>query len=162
MAVFLRRMLGIGKLPDDMREQVQSEGVLFLAEFVPVTRRFSGRVPGHVAKGNISSYVGALVITSQRVIATLSSVPKRAGRTIDQRWDAAQTGAVSAEISASGLKLELDIGRVDPSFSGHLSLNYKTTIPEEVLTTLPTRFLAFDVPREYVLRAVGVPAPRPI
>jgi hypothetical protein len=46
------------------------------------------------------------------------------------------------------------------SFRGHLSLHYKDAIPEVVLTTIPTRSLAFDVPREYVLRAVGVPAPR--
>jgi hypothetical protein len=160
MPVILRRMLGIGKLPDEIRAQVEGEGVMFLAEFVPVTRRFSGRVPGHRAAGSITSYVGALVLTSQRVLGTLSAVPKRAGRAIDQRWDAPQTGAMTAEISSAGVKLDLDIGRVDPGFSGHLSLNYKTTIPDDVLTMLPTRSLAFDVPPEYVLRAVGVPARR--
>jgi hypothetical protein len=158
MAVILRRMLRIGKLPDDMRAQVDSEGVMFLAEFVPVTRRFSGRVPGLRSTGSISSYVGALVLTSQRVLGTLSSVPKVVGRAIDQRWDAPQTGAMTAEISSAGLLLDLDVGRVDPSFSGHLQLKYKTTIPDDVLTMLPTRSLAFDVPPEYVLRAVGVPA----
>ena len=161
MAVFLRKLLGIGKLPDDVRAQVEAEGVVFLAEFLPVTYRFSGRIPGRlVAKGQIRSYVGSLVFTRHRVLGTLSVVPKRAGRAIDQRWDAPQTGAVSAAISKTGLRLELDIGRVDPSFSGNLSLNYKTAIPEAVLTTLPTRSLAFDVPAAYVLRLAGVPAPR--
>jgi hypothetical protein len=159
MPVILRRMLGIGKLPDELRAQVDSEGVIFLAEFVPVTRRFSGRVPGHRASGSITSYVGALALTSQRVLATLSTVPRRAGRTIDQRWDAQQTGTMKVEIASAGVKLELDLDRVDPSFSGRLSFNYKTTIPDDVLTLLPTRSLAFDVPPEYVLRAVGVPAP---
>jgi hypothetical protein len=161
MAVILRRMVGIGKLPDAMRAQVEGEGVIFLSEFVPVTRRFSGRVPGHRAAGSITSYVGALVLTSQRVLGTLSTVPRRAGRAIDQRWDAPQIGAMTAEISSAGVKLDLDLGRVDPSFSGHLSFNYKTTIPDDVLTMLPTRSLAFNVPPEYVLRAVGVPASRP-
>src|SRR5689334_7933237 len=98
MPVILRRMLGIGKLPDELRAQVDSEGVMFLAEFVPVTRRFSGRVPGHRAAGSITSYVGALALTSQRVLGTLSTVPRRAGRSIDQRWDAPRTGAMTAEI----------------------------------------------------------------
>jgi hypothetical protein len=160
MPVILRRMLGIGKLPDEIRAQVDAEGVVLLAEFVPVTRRFSGRVPGHRAAGSITSYVGALAFTSQRALGTLSTVPRRAGRAIDQRWDAPQTGAATAEISSAGVKLDLDIGRVDPSFSGQLSFNYKATIPDDVLTMLPTRSLAFDVPPEYVLRAVGVPAPR--
>jgi hypothetical protein len=161
MAVFLRKMLGIGKLPDDMRAQVESEGIVHLAEFVPVTFRFSGSVPGKAAKGNVRSYVGALVFTSQRVLGTLSVVPKRAGRAIDQQWNAAQAGAVKAAISETGLQLDVDVNEVDPSFNGHLSLHYKDTIPEDVLIRLPARSLAFDVPREWVLRAVGVPAPRP-
>lgn len=162
MALILRRLLRIGKLPGDMRAEVEPEGVLHLVEFVPVTFRFSGSVPGFVAKGkNLRSYAGALAITSQRVLGTLSTVPRLAGRAIDQRWDAAQGGPVTAEFSADGLRLSADVGEVDPAFSGQLSLHYKTAIPEAVLTTIPRRSLAFGVPREWVLRAVGVPAPRP-
>lgn len=158
MAVFLRKLLRIGGLPDDLRTQVDAEGVIYLAEYLPITRRFSGSVPGKRANTNISSYVGCLAITPQRVLCTLSSVPKLAGRTVDQRWDAEQTGPVKADISASGVHIEVNIGEVDPKFHGHLSLNYKTAIGEDVLTRLPRRSLAFEVPPEYVLRTVGVPA----
>jgi hypothetical protein len=157
VAIFLRRLFGIGKLPREMREQFDSEGIIFLAEFVPVTRRFSGKVPGHRASGAIASYVGSVVFTSERAVATLSSVPKVAGRTMDVRWNDPQQGTVKAEISPSGITLEVDIATVDPQFSGQLSLTYKVDIPEDVLTRLPTRQLAFDVPPEYVYRAVGVP-----
>ncbi|MDT5101000.1 MAG: hypothetical protein QOC76_4737 [Mycobacterium sp.] len=85
-------------------------------------------------------------------------MPKLAGRTIDQRWDAPQGGPVKADISETGVHIEVDIGEVDPKFNGHLSLNYKTAIPDDVLMRLPRRSLAFAVPPEYVLRAVGVPA----
>jgi hypothetical protein len=152
MAVFLRKLLRIGKLPDELRAEVQSEGIVHLAEYVPVTRRFTGRVPGMRSAGSISSYVGSLVLTNQRVLGTLSSVPKLAGRTIDQRWDAPQAGTVKAELSETGLLLE-----IDPRCTGHLSLHYKDAIPEDVLMRLPRRSLAFDVPPEYVFRAVGVP-----
>ncbi|UXA04641.1 hypothetical protein KXD96_16675 [Mycobacterium sp. SMC-2] len=161
MAVILRRLLRIGNLPTDMRAEVEPEGILHLAEFLPVTFRFTGSVPGFVSKGTVRGYVGSLVLTSQRVLGTLSSVPKLAGRAIDQRWDALQEGPVNADISSSGLAINVDVGQVDPAFSGQLSLRYKTAIPESVLTTLPRRSLAFAVPREWVLRAVGVPAPRP-
>jgi hypothetical protein len=161
VAVILRRMFRIGKLPTDLRAEVESEGIVHLAEFVPVTFRFSGSVPGLVAKGNVRSYVGALALTSQRVLGTLSTVPKLAGRVIDQRWDGAHDGPVKAEFSEGGLALNVDVGQVDPAFSGRLSLRYKTAIPEAVLTTIPSRSLAFVVPREWVLRAVGVPASRP-
>ncbi len=92
MAVFLRKLLRIGGLPAELRARVDAEGILFLAEYVPVTRRFSGSVPGLKAHTNISSYVGSLVLTRQGVLGTLSSVPKLPGRTIDQRWDAPQAG----------------------------------------------------------------------
>jgi len=140
-----------------MREQFESEGLIYLAEYVPVSRRFSGKVPGLRASGGFASYVGSLVFTSQRAVATLSSVPKVAGRAMDVSWTDRQQGAVKAEISSSGLTLNVDVAAVDPQFSGHLSLTYKVNIPDDVLTRLPSRQLAFDVPPEYVYRAVGVP-----
>ena len=114
MAVFLRKMLRIGKLPDELRAEVEAEGILHLTEYVPVTRRFTGRVPGKRSAGSVASYVGSLVLTNQRVLATLSSVPKLAGRTIDLRWDASQSGAVKAELSDSGLLLEVERRRGRP------------------------------------------------
>jgi hypothetical protein len=71
------------------------------------------------------------------------------------RWTEAQSGAAKTEISSTGLQLDLDVAQVDPKFSGHLSLHYKDAIPEDVLVRLPLRSLAFDVPPEYVFRAVG-------
>lgn len=135
MAVFVRKLFGIGKLPAGLRAQVA------------VTRRFSGVIPGLRASRSVGSYVGSLAFTSQRVLGTLSVVPKLAGRAIDVRWD---------QISSTGLQLELDVADVDQKFSGQLSLHYKDAIPDEVLTRLPRRSLAFDVPPEYVFRVVGV------
>ena len=157
MAVFLRKLLGIAKLPDEMRAEVEAEGIIHLTEYVSVTRRFSGRVPGNRSAGSIASYVGSVVLTNQRVLATLSSVPKLAGRTIDQRWDAPQAGAVKAELSATGLVLDVNVAEVDERCTGHLSLHYKDPLPEDILMRIPRRSLAFDVPPEYVFRAVGVP-----
>ena len=156
MAVFVRKLFGIGKLPADLRAQVEAEGLIYLAEYVAVTRRFSGVIPGMRATRSVGSYAGSLVFTSQRVLGTLSVVPKLAGRALDVRWDQAQSGAATAEISSAGLQLELDVADVDPKFSGQLSLHYKDDIPDEVLARLPRRSLAFDVPPEYVFRAVGV------
>jgi hypothetical protein len=140
-----------------VRAEVEAEGIIHLTEYVPVTRRFTGRVPGMRSAGSISSYVGSLVLTNQRALGMLSSVPKLAGRTIDLRWDAPQTGAVMAEFSETGLVLDVNVADVDPRCTGHLSLHYKVSLPEDVLICLPRRSLAFDVPPEYVFRAVGVP-----
>lgn len=157
MAVFLRRLFRIGRLPSALRAEVDAEGVLFIAEYVAVTRRFRGTVPGLRSGGSIASYVGSLVITNERVLGTLSSVPKLAGRTIDLRFDAPQTGAVHAELSPTGLTLDVDVADVDPRCSGELSLHYKEDIPQDILARLPRTSLAFDAPPEFVFRAVGVP-----
>ena len=156
MAVILRKLFGVGKLPADLHAQVEAEGLIHLAEFVAVTRRFSGSIPGLRSQGSIASYVGSLAFTSQRVLATLSVVPKLAGRVVDVRWDDAQGGVATAEISATGLQVDLDTAAVDEKFHGHLSLHFKDAIGEDVLARLPRLSLAFDLPPEYVFRAVGV------
>ena len=85
MPVFVRRLFGIGKLPADVRAEVEAEGIIYLADYVPVTRRFSGAIPGLRSAHSVASYVGSLVFTSQRVLATLSSLPKLAGPTRRRR-----------------------------------------------------------------------------
>jgi hypothetical protein len=156
MPVFVRRLFGLGKLPEELRAQLEAEGLIYLAEYVAVTRRFSGAIPGLRAAHSIRSYAGSLAFTAQRVLGTLSVVPKLAGRAIDARWDEAQAGAAAVVISPTGVRLDLDVADVDPTYKGQLSLHYKDAIPEDVLIRLPRRSLAFDVPPEYVFRAVGV------
>lgn len=156
MPVFVRKLFGIGKLPPDVRAEVEAEGLVYFAEYVAVTRRFTGAIPGLRSAHSVASYVGSLALTSQRVLATLSSLPKLAGPTVDVRWEAAQSGAATVEIGPDGLLVDIDVSQVDESFTGHLSLHYKTAIPGDVLTGLPRRSLNFDMPPEYVFRAVGV------
>jgi hypothetical protein len=156
MAVFVRRLFGIGKLPDELHAQVETEGLLYLADYVAVTRRFSGTIPGVRLPHGVASYSGSLVFTSERVLATLSMLPRLAGPTVDVRWHAPQIGPARAQISPTGLQVDLDVGEVDDKFSGELSLHYKAIIPADVLSGLPRLSLAFDMPAEYVFRAVGV------
>ncbi|ASW92363.1 hypothetical protein [Mycobacterium marseillense] len=156
MAVFVRRLFGIGKLPDELHAQVESEGLTYLADYVAVTRRFSGTIPGVRLPHSVASYTGSLAFTSERVLATLSMLPRLAGPTVNVRWDAPQTGPAKVEISSTGLQVDVDVSRVDEKFSGELSLHYKVAIPPDVLDGLPRRSLAFDMPPEYVFRAVGV------
>jgi hypothetical protein len=156
MTVIVRRIFGIGKLPTDVRAEVEAEGLIYFADYVAVTRRFSGAIPGLRSAHSVAGYVGSVALTKQRVLATLSSLPKLAGPTVDVPWDGPQSGAATAEISSSGLQVDVDVSRVDESFTGNLSLHYKVEIPGDVLAGLPRRALTFDMPPEYVFRAVGV------
>ncbi len=129
MAVFVRRLFGIGKLPADLHAQVEAEGLIYLADYVAVTRRFSGIIPGVRLPHSVASYAGSLVFTSERVLATLSMLPRLAGPTVNVRWDAPQTGAAKVEISSTGLQVDVDVAEVDKKFSGELSLHYKADHP---------------------------------
>ncbi|MDR3662750.1 MAG: hypothetical protein P4L86_20605 [Mycobacterium sp.] len=158
MAVLLRKMLGIGNLPEEIREQLRAEGIIHVAEFVPVTFRLSGHVPGKVAKSTLRSLVGAIVLTERRVLGTLSSVPKKGAKTVDHQWDAPDGTMVRAELDESGLLLDApDLSAIDPGFSGSMSLRYKTALPQDVLAALPARTFTFDVPHKYVYLACGMP-----
>ena len=156
MPVFVRRLFGIGKLPANVRAEVEAEGVIYLADYVPVTRRFSGAIPGLRSAHSVASYVGSVVFTSQRVLATLSSLPKLAGSVVDIRWDATQSGTATARISPNGLHVDVDVDEIDQTFTGHLSLHYKLDVPADVLARLPRRSVNFAIPPADVLRAVGV------
>jgi hypothetical protein len=160
MPVLLRKMLGIGALPTDDRDAVADETIWHLAEFVPVTFRFSGHVPGKVAKGNLRSYVGALAVTDRRLLGTLSSGPKKAVKTVDQLWSAPAGTMVHASIDSSGVLLDVpDMSVIGRCFTGSMSLRYKTALPDALLEQLPQRELVFDVPQKYVYLACGMPRP---
>lgn len=159
MAGLFRKLLRIGKLPADTRAQVETEGVIHLSECIAVVARFTGQIPGRKSVGLIRGYGGALVLTNQRVLGLVSAIPGKAGRGVDQRWTANQTGAVAGTLSESGLLLDIaDLSRVDPEFSGHLSLNFKTEISSDVLTRVPTRAIGFEVPPKFVYSILGVPS----
>jgi hypothetical protein len=100
--------------------------------------------------------IGLVVFTGVRLYALLPGIPRLNGPAIDQRWDAEQTGPAKVTISDSGVLLDLDIKHVDPRFHGQLSLQYRTSIPDDVLAALPKRSLAFAVDPAYVFHMLGV------
>jgi len=152
---FLRNLSEIGKLPPDVREQLEAEGVLFTAGKAGVYRHFSGHVPGVYSASGVSRYTGGFGFSIARVVATL---PVRADanlRSIDCPWDSNE-GPGRATITGKGLELEIDLHGVDPAFSGSMRLNYKKKIPDDVLQKLPTTSLRFRVEPVFVYRAAGV------
>ena len=98
MAVFVRRLFGIGKLPDELHAQVESEGLTYHADYLAVTRRFSGTIPGVRLPHSVASYTGSLVFTSERVLATLSMLPRLAGPILSRIDGQTSLGALHAAI----------------------------------------------------------------
>lgn len=65
---------------------------------------------------------------------------------------------MTGTLSETGLLLDIpDLSLVDPQFSGTLSVTLKSELSQEVLSRVPTRAIAFDVPPKFVYSILGVP-----
>jgi hypothetical protein len=151
----LRNLTEIGKLPADLRAELEAEGVIFTIGKVGVSRRFSGHVPGVYSASGISRYSGGFGFSQARVVATFPARGDNKLRSIDCPWDSAE-GPARATITNKGLEIEIDLHGVDPAFSGSLKLNYRKTIPDGVLGKLPATSLRYRVEPSFVYRAAGV------
>ncbi len=67
---FLTNWSQMGKLPAELREQLDAEGVLFIADKVGVSRHFSGHVPGGYSSAGVSRYLGGFGFSAARIVAT--------------------------------------------------------------------------------------------
>ncbi len=147
----------MGKLPAELREQLEAEGVLFIADKVGVSRHFSGHVPGVYSSAGVSRYLGGFGFGAARIVATFPTRGDSNLRSIDCHWDI-DHGPARASITEKGLVIDIDLHGVDHAFSGSMKLNYKKKLPEEVLEKLPTTALRFPVTPNFVYRAAGVRA----
>ena len=157
MAVFLRKLLRIGKLPSDLRAEVEAEGIISIGEYVPSPDASAVRCRASIRgqRRKLCGRAGA----DRSAGARHPVVGAEAGRarTIDQRWDAPQAGAAKAELSETGLVIEIDVADVDATLHGAPVAALQGALDPDVLERLPRRSLAYDVPPEFVFRAVGVP-----
>ena len=156
MPSFFSRFVRIGRLPEPLRAQLAPEGIVHVAERIHVAQRFSGSAPGVHSSLSVNRQIGLAVFTRERLYALLPTVPRLKGPAIDRRWDDPKDGPANVAVSDAGVQLDLELNRVDPRFRGHLSLQYKTTLPDDVLAALPSRSLAFGVSPDYVFHLLGV------
>jgi hypothetical protein len=145
-----------GRLPAPLRAQLEPEGIIQVAERVRVRQQFSGSIPGMVSSWGVNRHLGLVVFTRERLFALLPSIPRLKGPAIYARWDGERDGQATVAISEGGVRMDVDVKRVDPRFHGELALEFKTPLTEDVLEGLPARSLAFGVTPEYVFHMLGV------
>ena len=152
---FLRNLSQLGRLPSELRQQLEAEDAIFVADKVGVNRHFSGHVPGVFSASGVSRYMGSFGFSAARIVATFPTRGDANLRAIDSHWDI-DHGPGRATITDKGLVIDIDLHGVDHAFSGSMKLNYKRKIPEEVLDKLPTTSLRFPITPNFVYRAAGV------
>jgi hypothetical protein len=145
-----------GRLPAPLRAELEPEGIIHVAERIRVRQRFSGSVPGMVSGWGVNRHLGLVVFTRERLFALVPSIPRLKGPAIDARWDEKREGPATVEVSEAGVRMDVDVNRVDPRFHGDLALEFKTELTDEVLAALPQRSLAFSVTPAYVFHLLGV------
>lgn len=150
-----RRLRSAYGIPAELRDQLDREHVIVLAENVAVVRHFSGHVPGVFSSSGVTRLRGAFALTDARVLATLPTGPDPRLLAIDSPWDAAD-GPGRVTIGPKGLQLDIDLRRVDAAFSGSMTLNYKHAIADELLAGLPAAQLQCAIDPLLVYRAAGV------
>lgn len=138
-----------------LREQLDGEDVIVIADKAGVVTHLRGHVPGVFSSSSAARSRGAFAITTTRVLATFPTGADPYLRAIDSRWDLPR-GAARATISSSGLQIDIALRGVDRGFSGSMTLNYKHTLAEEVLSKLPATQLWCDIDPALVYRAAGV------
>ena len=149
------RLPRFSNVPGELREQLETEGVIFLAARVGVSRSFSGHVPGVYSAAGVARYRGMFAFSTARVVATFPTGANPNLRAIDCPWDT-EPGPAIATISSHGLAIEIDLRGVDHAFSGTMKLNYKRDIPDDVLEQLPATSVKYRLEPMFVYRAVGV------
>jgi hypothetical protein len=152
---FLSNLAQAGKLPLELREQLEAEGVIFIANKVGVVRHFSGHVPGVHSAAGVSRYSGGFGFSAARIVATFPTRGDSSLRSIDSHWDT-DHGPGRATITEKGLTIEIELHAVDHAFSGTMRLNYKKKLTDDVLEQLPATTLRFPVTPNFVYRAAGV------
>ncbi|MCV7425214.1 hypothetical protein [Mycobacterium montefiorense] len=155
MLGFPRNWSQLTNVPAGLRDELEAEGLIFLAHRVGVLRYFSGHVPGVFSASGVSRYMGAFAFSTMRIVATFPTRGDSNLRSVDCSWDSAK-GPASATVTKKGLLIDIDLRGVDRAFSGSIKLHYKREVPDDVLEKLPTTSLRFPVEPVFVYRAAGV------
>ena len=145
----------LSNVPKDLLEELESEGIIFLAPRVGVRRSFSGHVPGVYSAAGVARYRGMFAFSEERIVATFPTGADPHLRSIDCPWDA-EPGPATAQITGRGLSIEIDLRKVDHAFSGTMKRVYRRDIPDDVLQQLPAATVKYRMEPMFVYRAAGV------
>lgn len=151
----MRRWPRYSNVTKQLREQLDAEGIIFMAARVRVSRSFSGHVPDVYSPAGVARYRGMFAFSEDRIVATFPTGDDPFLRAIDCAWNP-EPGPAIATISSDGLVIEIELGEVDHVFSGTMKLVYRHEVPDAVLQTLPATTVKYRLEPMFVYRAAGV------
>lgn len=136
MNVLLRLLIGTGQLPEDVRSELEAEGVVVLAECLSgsLTLR-SYRAPGRRAGWKRSAVSGAVVVTQRRLVVWVGG-----SRNIDVPLDDPRRAAVSVEAEGPDrVRFAYDAGAFHDDRSGQVEVRLRTPEAARIVEALRPR-----------------------
>ena len=155
MLGFLKNRAHVPTLPAAMHERLGGADVILLADKVAVVTHLRGHLPGVFSSSSAARSRGAFVVTSTQVIATFATRSDPHVMVFDSSWECARGPAV-VTLGSGGVQIEIALHGIDPACSGSMTLTYKRTLDEAVLSRLPATQLRGSVDPRAVYLAAGV------
>ena len=132
---FLYRLFGVGKIPERLRSQLQSEGIILLDEAVKgsVTYR-DFRRPGKRDGWRRQWYIASIALTKVRLLALWNTNPIINVPLTDERIRAMR---YSLEKDGAVLCIAFDAGLFHDDWSGTIEYRFRTPEAQRFLELLP-------------------------
>ncbi len=128
-----RRLVGAGRLSDDLRAALTSEGLLFLEEGLAGSITYRNyRAPGSRSSHRKEATSGAIAVTTQRLVIWAGG-----GKNIDIPLNHPLRAALKVSIEQPGrICFSYDAGRFRPDRSGTIEVRLRTPQPARVVDLL--------------------------
>ena len=133
---FLQRLLGLGELPEDVRDELADEGLVLIEEGVRGWVRYRDfRAPGKRFHNKRRWFACALALSEERLVAWAST---RAA--FELRFDDPRSGELAVGLDGrSTLSIAFDAERFDPECSGKIQYGFDTKAAPRFLEELGAR-----------------------
>ncbi len=130
-----RLLLGSGRLPDDLRARLRSEGPATLEEGLPgsVTYRHY-RKPGYRTNRRRRKMCAALAITDERF-----GIYARGRPVLEIRFDDPHLDGITVEAAEPDLVIAFDASTLDPRASGQITVRIRCGQPDLAIEQVRAR-----------------------
>lgn len=155
MLGFLKNRVHAPTLLAKLLERLDGAEVILLADRVGVVTHLRGHLPGVFSSSSAARSRGTLVVTTTHVIATFATRSDPHVLVFDSEWECARGPAVMT-LGAGGAQIDIALHGIDPACSGSMTLTYKRTLANELLSQLPAMQLRGSVDPRSVYLAAGV------
>ncbi len=135
IGLIARLLLAKGRLPTDVRQQLDGERLVLLAEGIPgILVRGAGSATGRRARPRKAGTIAAVAITQQRLLIFAAGEPL-----VDVTWDSGDARDLDVTADDRGLHVAFDAERFAADRSGRVELSLRIADATTLLAAIEQR-----------------------